>query len=540
MDDPLDDVLDENFAKFSLNVSRLPLALSHWEDLLNYLIEKASPLKKTINKELLKLIRNTYGSFFTYFPFLENYSVDYGLLEYKLGNIKEMHAAFVSALQRHNNTSLLLWLEYLKICNEVVIDNKQLFRKYELAESCIGLHFYSGEFWEMYLDQIKLRCTSNSRYLVILRKTLELPIYSYSKFYALWLQAIDEMNDVKQLTMMVPELEVSRKMKIAVRGSGRKGPQLQEAKKHLRKFTKELYMVNQHRTLEIYNLFEANIKTQFYCSAETLIEKSEIAAWWKYLDYSINNGVDKLIHVNFQRALLPLAHYEMVWIKYSLWLIESSQDFVSAKSVLSLGLRLSHKKAKIMERLSVLSIKLGHFDDLLTLFKQALEAFDNRIEETDDFELFTDYLHFTLFMEKCINDNFQARSVCYENNPLKIVMGRLSYGGNKKGQEELLHMVCQMYTRFSKNDLEEQIFQPIIDQGWSYYLDNAKFWYEYCHRIWIDQDTSYLDKRRHIVEKILPIGAKQKSSANQGIISFCETYLPEDLDSCYEHCQKTN
>ena len=205
MDDSLDEILDDRYGEISLKVSQSPLALNNWEELINYLIDKASPMRKALNTQLVQLIRQTYKSMLAYFPFLENYSVDFALFEYKLGNIKEMHETFTTALEKHNNSSLLIWVEYLKICNEVVSNNRQLFQKYELAESFIGLHFYSGEFWEMYLEQVQLRCKTYTRYLVILRKILELPIYSYSKFYALWLDAIDNIKDLKQLAAMVPE-----------------------------------------------------------------------------------------------------------------------------------------------------------------------------------------------------------------------------------------------------------------------------------------------------------------------------------------------
>ncbi|SCU93808.1 LAFA_0F18316g1_1 [Lachancea sp. 'fantastica'] len=529
MDDTLEELLDDKFDVLSLNVSQSPMALSHWENLLNYLLEKASPVCKNINQQLLELIRQTYDSFFAYFPLLENYSVDRALLEYKIGNVRAMHTVFTSALQRHNNSSLLLWIEYLKLCNEVVINKKQLFRKYELAESYIGLHFYSGEFWELYLEQIKLRCVGHQRYLAVLRKVLEVPAYSYSKFFGLWMRAVDDIKDVKQLTLMAPEQELNRKVKIRIRGRERKGPQLQEGKKALRKFTKELYMVTQHRALEIYNLFESNIKTHYYCSAETLIEKSEISAWWRYLDYCDQNGIDQLTHLNFQRALLPLAHYEMIWLKYAAWLIQNYQDFITAKNVLSLGLQLSHRKSKILDRLCGLLVKLGKQDELQMLFKQIKSAFDDKIEETDDFELFMEYFQFTIFVEKW--DHRDGADTA-----LKVLRKRLSYGGNKSGQEELLHLVCQMYARFPRKVLEEQIFRLIIDENWLYYLDNAKFWFEYCNRVWVDQKTSYLDKRRYIVEHIMPLVCNRNDSAKKSMESFCESYMPEDLDVWYEMC----
>ncbi|CUS24379.1 LAQU0S16e00364g1_1 [Lachancea quebecensis] len=534
MDEPLDEILDETYGKLSLKVSQSPLAVGHWEELINYLLEKAGPLNKALNGQLVQLIRQTYKSMLTYLPFLENYSVDYALFEYKLGNIKEMHEAFTAALQKHNNYSLLLWVEYLKACNEVVIDNKKLFRKYELAESFIGLHFYSGEFWEMYLEQLRMRCSTPNRYILILRKVLELPIYSYSKFYALWLLAIDDIKDVKQLITMVPEHDLKKKAKIDVRSSGRKGPQLQETKKLLKRYTKEMYMVIQHRVLEIYNLFEINLKTQYYTSAESFISYSEISTWWRYLDYSINNGISQLTQTNFQRALIPLAHYEIVWLKYASWLVQYEEDFVSAKTVLLQGLRTSHKKAKILERLSTIMLKIGHHSELMELYNQIQMVYGKKIEETDDFELFFDYFLFTSFLEKSINENFKAGCVLSHVDPLKLALKRLSYGENKRGQAELLHAVCQMYSRFSRETLEDKIFRPIISQDWSFYLNNGKFWFEYCHNVWFDPGSSYLEKRRYIVNNIMPLAFKRGLKATEGVLEFCEVYLPEDLELCYK------
>ena len=117
----LDIVLDDSFSQLSLKVSQHPKSLVRWEELLNYLIGKVTPLNKAIDKQLANLIRSTYESMLSHFPFLENYYVDYALFEYKLGDIKSMHKIFQMGLQKFNNMSLLLWTEYLKICNHVVM-----------------------------------------------------------------------------------------------------------------------------------------------------------------------------------------------------------------------------------------------------------------------------------------------------------------------------------------------------------------------------------------------------------------------------------
>ena len=149
--------------------------------------------------------------------------------------------------------------------------------------------------------------------------------------------------DLKQLSQLTSKDELLKKLKIDINYSGRKGPYLQDAKKKLKKITKEMYMVVQYQVLEIYSIFESKIYINYYTSPETLVSSDEIETWIKYLDYTITLQTDSLTHLNFQRALLPLAHYDLVWIKYSKWLINSKNDLLGAKNVLLMGLKFSLK-----------------------------------------------------------------------------------------------------------------------------------------------------------------------------------------------------
>lgn len=531
MQDSIEDLLDDDYSRLSLRVSQHPKNLAYWEELLNHLLDKASPLNKAIDKRFADLIRYTYNAMLSQFPFLENYHIDYALFEYKLGNVKEMHHIFISGLQKMNNMSLLLWVEYLKICNEVISNNKQLFRKYELAETSVGLHFFSGEFWEMYLNQLLLRCKTPRRYFIVLRKVLELPIYSYSIFYAKWLKHIDDVRDLSQLTMMAPKDELAKKLKVDVNQASRRGPRLQAAKKQLKKYTKELYMVNQYQILEMYNLFEVHLKTHFYCSAQTLIDYSQISTWVRYLDYSINIRTPALTQLNFQRALLPLAHYEVIWLKYANWLLESEGDLISCRSILMQGLKMSHKKAKILDKLNSVMISLGEYKQLSSLYQGLHAAYGDKIEETDDFELFLDYLQFQTFAGTISEELTEINLPKRQSLILDIVMKRLSYGEHKIGQEELLHVICEMYSTLNRQIIEEKVFRPIIDQKWDYYLTKGKFWFEYCHRVWFDPDSSYLEKRKFIVKHIWPAASQYREHARPLLEQFCQSYLPEEFES---------
>ena len=119
---------DENFSTLTLNVSRYPKSLAYWEKLLNYIVKASAPICKSTEPQLLKLIRCTYSSMLNEFPYLENYYIDFALLEYKLGNVSMSHKIFQRGLQAFNQRSLLLWTSYLKFCNNVVSKQKQLFK----------------------------------------------------------------------------------------------------------------------------------------------------------------------------------------------------------------------------------------------------------------------------------------------------------------------------------------------------------------------------------------------------------------------------
>ncbi|CAI4058585.1 hypothetical protein SKDZ_04G4410 [Saccharomyces kudriavzevii ZP591] len=526
---------DKKFSAFTLNVSRYPKSLAYWEKLLNCIINASTPIYKSTEPQLLELIRYTYSSMLNEFPYLENYYIDFALLEYKLGNVSTSHKIFQHGLKAFNQRSLLLWISYLKFCNNVVSNQKQLFKKYETAEEFIGLHFFSGEFWDLYLEQIQLRCKASKRYWSVLRKILEIPLHSFSKFYALWLQHLDGIMDLKQLSQLTSEDELLKKLKIDIRYSGRKGPYLQEAKKKLKKMTKEMYMVVQYQVLEIYSIFESKIYTNYYTSPETLVSSDELETWIKYLDYTIKLQTDSLTHLNFQRALLPLAHYDIMWMKYSQWLINAKNDLLGAKNVLLTGLKFSLKKTKIIKLLYSIICKLNDYELLRSLLEKIESSYSGNIENVDDFEIFWDYLQFRVFYQNSVSSSrySDSQSNGILNKELfDKVWKRLSCKEEKSGQEILLNNLIQFYSKDTVEFVEKNVFQKIIASGWDYYLQNSTFWSCYCRLIYFDASRSYLDKRQYIVKTIWPqIDKKFAQSVSPSLAEFCQSYFPEELDT---------
>lgn len=514
-------ISDPTFSRLTLEVARFPKSLEGWEKLLNHLMTVVSPLNKNVDTRLYHLLVSTYQSLLSQFPYLENYHVDYALLEYRLGNLNKMHRIFQHGLTVFNDKSLLVWVSYLKICNETVPDHKKLLKKYELAEEHIGLHFFAGEFWQMYLEQVRSRCEHQQRFFSMLRKILEIPLYSFSHFYALWLRCIDDIQDLSQLNKLAPKEDLTKKLKIDLDAGGRRGPRLQEAKKLLRKFTRELYLVVQYQVLEIYSLYESKIHLHYYVSSETLVSASEIEVWQKYLNYTINLRLDALTHLNFQRALLPLAHYDIIWIQYARWLVDWNEDLLTAKNVLIKGITLSLKKSKLLKFLYSILIGLNEFDQLQWIIKCIEKAYSNHIEETDDFELFWDFIHFQIFMGSQMEDVFD------------IIIRRLSHLEARENQFLLLSAVMQLQHKDNTEIIENKVFEYLIKHNWDYYLDDGRFWSLYSRLIFLDPNRSYLERRKHILNQVWMKACARptKKKILPYLQQFCQAYVPEDIDN---------
>ncbi|AQZ17384.1 PRP42 (YDR235W) [Zygosaccharomyces parabailii] len=542
-------VSDPEFSNLTLEVARFPKNLGGWEKLLNHLLAAVSPLNKSIDLKLYQLLVSTYESLLIQFPYLENYHVDFALIEYRLGHLDKVHRIFDHGLAIFNQKSLLLWISYLKICNEIVPHHKQLLKKYEIAENHIGLHFFAGEFWQLYLEQVRQRCSHTQKYFSILRKVLEIPLYSFATFYAMWLRCVEDVRDLSQLGRLASEDELFKKLKIEIHASGRRGPRLQEGKKALKKATREMYLVVQRQVLEIYDLYESKLNIRYYVSPETLIPASEIELWQKYLTYTMNLKLDPLTHLNFQRALLPLANYEIVWIQYARWLVDWQGDLLTAKNVLLQGVSLSSKKCKVLKLLYSILCSLGEFDQLQLIIKFVETAYLDNVGETDDFELFWDYVQFKMFALRTPKDKpsrYESSNLSTDSSSssstaspllpkevLDMIVERLSQCESKDGQYLLLSSVLQLQHEGATSTIENEIFHRLVKDNYSYYLDEGQFWSLYCRLIFLDPARSYLEKRRYIVKVVWPqaVARHNKNQILPHLQEFCQAYTPEDIDS---------
>lgn len=533
-------VNSNEFANLTFEVARYPKSLLGWEKLVNLITKAIGPINKAIDVRLYRLLKSTYRDFLFYFPLLENYYIDFALLEFKLGHFKSVHLIFKEALEHHNNRSLIIWINYLRVCNEIIIDQKQLFKKYEKAEGFIGTHYLAGEFWDMYLKVLKEKSNVRLRYYSTLRKVLEIPLHSFSRFYALWLRHVDEdIKDLKHLAYFASKSEILNRLKIDIDYNGRRGPYLIKAKQQLKKFTKELYTTIQYQVMEIYSLFENKITKQFYSAPDELVSSDQQVVWDKYVDYIIELEIPPLTHLVFQRALVALAHYDFIWIKYARFHMERLHDLNSARNILLRSLNFCLRKKSIIEYLTVVLINTDELPLLDKIFTAWESSIISSAESSEDFPTFWNFIEFQIFYHKSGANKSRysdsSSNIFIPDHILDKIYKRLEYQGERVGQDIILNNLVGLQAKGNTTIIEDKVFKEIIKRDWKYYLNGGLFWYLYCKLIFLDPDRSYLERRGYVVDTIWKqIPQESLGRVGPKLLEFCEAYLPDDIDIIYE------
>ncbi|KAH3902113.1 uncharacterized protein SCODWIG_02303 [Saccharomycodes ludwigii] len=507
---------DTLYSKLVNNLISNPLRLVTWEKLINHLIDNyATPLNKSLPKEIHGLIKSTYDQILIQFPYLENYYIDYAMFEFKLGNISETQKIFEKGLKITNNRSLLLWIEFLKFLNKVSSNKKKVTKYYELADTCIGLHYYSGPFWELYLNFIRENygCNNNGniQYLKLLRKILEIPQYDFAKFYSMWLDEIDKINDLSELFKFAPKEEWSTKFEIDLQShsqkkllnSIRKGPILFDLKQKLKKIFQELYICVEFKVMEIYQLFELPLSANhltpayYYTSIESINSKKNLDVWLKYIQYCIDLSSFpedySLVMLNFQRCLMTnLCHLDVIWLKYSQWLIKECNDYFGALDVLWQSLRFIRKNNdKIVIKMSDIMIILNTTNEGTELRKLWSDYVSIDACELSTFIKYFEYMNF-------LNNTKENNQPQHKMDTTRLIIDRII----QRKEIALLDYV----SKNCQNNYFKVILQKQGEKNMDKLINHEKFWYFYCEYIWLmdPQLRNFEQKRSFILNNIIP------------------------------------
>ncbi|KAI5954625.1 hypothetical protein KGF54_002401 [Candida jiufengensis] len=287
-------------------------------------ISKSTPPNK------LEILRISYEKFLRKYPFNYIYWIKYAEWEFKLGNTNV-------SLQIYERSFTYLkyciesWISFLQYKINTISDNEnEILGLFEKARKLIGYHFYSYEFYNLYLSFLDNYANDENqfkqKYFTLLRVIIEIPLYHYEFFYKKYFEIISQLAEPKyqsNLKYIVPEKD---------RGKDPKTLAVQ-----LRKTFIDAYITTQFKVYELYQ-FEKKITKHF--NDFKFISRQNLDNWDLYFDFlQLKNYPFAYIEMNYWRYIYITFTYPSSWIKLADFYIYHEKYNV-AKQVLIQGWKL--------------------------------------------------------------------------------------------------------------------------------------------------------------------------------------------------------
>lgn len=445
--------VDEEWSKLSLQVANEPDNVPHWEALINYVSKDLSKITPTPK---INSFRISYDQFLFRFPILEQYWVNYAELEFKLGNTELARDVYQRGLNS-NPYSLLIWIQYLRFLRKVELDYEKLVWFFQSAESKIGYHYHSYEFWSEFLEFEEKFNGKSLFYFNILRKIIELPIYNFAIFFKAWLNEIENLNH-ENVLKLVDEQDIVKKFKVSLDKKDLKKLDYHDLKAKLKKTYTDLYITTQFRSFELYQ-FEKNITLEYYVP-NFYRSFQELTNWEQYISFIELNGSPKQIEQLYERALIPLANYPTIWLKYANYFIGLSQ-FQNAKNLLYKSLIFMNKTNAIQIQTKLVKIEcaLKNYIKAKDLLVTVLSVNETNIElflELINLEYIISHENLTKFKNFVIN--------LIQEKPVKIA-----------------NVLLKHLTSFKNITIDVKLLQSLNENG--KFNESLDFWLIYLNTL---------------------------------------------------------
>ncbi|EMG48689.1 prp39 Pre-mRNA-processing factor 39 [Candida maltosa Xu316] len=349
--------INQQWTKLSTDLIQDPNNKDLWKSLIraSESIDNKHPLTKSSTLEEITILKSSYTSFLAKFPYEFKYWIKYANWEFKLGNTAQADSVYITALDELP-FCIELWISYLRFKIETLgKDINSVLEAFEKARSMIGFHFYSHEFYELYLgflDNYKDEKNGyEKKYYVLLRIILEIPIYHYGNFYKKWFDLIEKLSNDYELAkvklvyiMPTKDYVIDKKLFLELKKS----------------FT-DAYISTQYHVFELYN-FEKKLITK-----NSILSVQDINAWLAYIDYlEIKQYPKRLIELVYYRFLYKDMTNDLLWLKVSDFYIFHNQ-FNKARKALNEGLKRSNNDYKVLIKLVDLEIYLKNYQRAINL-----------------------------------------------------------------------------------------------------------------------------------------------------------------------------
>jgi pre-mRNA-processing factor 39 len=452
-----------------------------WEDLIECLDSPSQPMAKSSPDHIKELLRFSYDRFVERFPLCFGYWIKYAETEFRLGRTENAETVYERAAAAIPY-SVEVWAGYGQFKALTCVRDPGVVRElFELAVIHVGHHFLSHPLWDRYIEFEETQSNTENIFR-ILDRILRVPLHQYARYFErLRTMAADLAVDVLvppgMLVQFQAEYEIEREDEIYNINNNypveHKDAVAEEndLRRRIDMYHVSLYtktQVNVSRRLR----YESAISRYYF--HVVFLGDADMINWNSYLDFEEVEGDHKQIMMLYERALIPTALSEELWMRYTRWLMANNYE-EEARNVFRRACTL------IPAGRVELRLQYARFEEASKNFKGAKLIYDAILES----------LPGSLDTIRCVTDLLARTSGI--PSAVEFVLKQIDIPEQAENVRiELIAKLCRLYSR---GDMGIEEARKLFERSIASYAGSYRFW-RYYLEFEIDQRDDD-DKSRH-------------------------------------------
>ena len=320
-----DEELYEAWAAVYAQIETNPDAFDIWENLIDAAVSLEGGLVKSSSERALQLARFSFDLFLKRFPHAHRYWIRFANLEFRLGFTENAKRVFLEGVS--NVASVELWKEYCEFMLMASPDSDATRAVFESAVAQVGLHFLSHGVWDKYIE-FEEREQDPVRLAKLYARIVRIPLHQYARYFAKFFELaptvpIEEIVPATVIEQFRAEFEVDKaeqEEKPKQTADESRAEEEADLSSRVADYHYQIYVTTQNQVAARWQ-YEAMIKRSFF--HVVYLPEAELVNWRRYLYFEEVEGNEDRIITLYERAVIPTARYEEIWLRYARWLVAS-------------------------------------------------------------------------------------------------------------------------------------------------------------------------------------------------------------------------
>lgn len=327
-----DQELYDNWTSIYAEVEANPDAFNVWEDLIESAEGLEGGLCKASSERAFQLFRFSYDLFLKRFPFAHGYWIRYAELEFRLGFTDNAELVYLQAVSVIP-LSVDLWTAYcaFKLISSPNPDAVRMI--FERATGQAGLHYLAHTLWDKYIE-FEEREDDPIRLFNLYDRIIRVPLHQYAKYFAKFMELcpsipVEALVDPAYLEQFRAEFEVDKSERAEQDERQDFKPTAEEVRaeeetdlrSRIANYHVQIYVKTQNQVAARWQ-YESTILRPFF--HVVYLAEVELVNWRRYIHFEeVEGDIDRVVAI-YERAVIPTAQYEEMWLRYARWLIASN------------------------------------------------------------------------------------------------------------------------------------------------------------------------------------------------------------------------